>query len=403
MVDGRLAQLLQAGEVRVIGLHQGRQVGGLRQMGRQGLVLSLERGVALRREVIVVEVVEIRLGLGGLFGAVQLQQRGGIVRLGHVDQGVVAAVQGVILADGGAAVDIHAGVVIRRHVEHGHGVPAGLGEHVLQTAVRAGGSGGLMDGLGQGLRLGRVADEQGDARGALAAAQVGGVSPRHGGGERRLVAHLGAAGSGHVDQGHAALIVLLAGVQQVPCRAVQSAGILLVKQRQGDTHHFHTVAVMQLHVAPAVIGALTLTGRPVIQPRAAAVDVHHKPRVGIAGIGVIITGQAGIVVGIQLNIGCVVRAQQVCAARCQLQAAVGIQARAAEAGIQGGEVVQVRKRHRHVRGAGQLAIGVFQRFNMGDILRPLSRVIVCIIAVEALEHFPVLGGAAHDAVSHVSL
>ena len=107
--------------------------------------------------------------------------------------------------------------------------------------------------------------------------------------------------------------------------------------------------------------------------------------------------------GIQLNIGCVVRAQQVCAARCQLQAAVGIQARAAEAGIQGGEVVQVRKRHRHVRGAGQLAIGVFQRFNMGDILRPLSRVIVCIIAVEALEHFPVLGGAAHDAVSHVSL
>ena len=255
MVDGRLAQLLQAGEVRVIGLHQGRQVGGLLQIGRQGLVLSLERGVALRREVIVVEAVEIRLGLGGLFGAVLLQQRVGIVRLGHVDQGVVAAVQGVILADGvGAAVDIHAGVVIRRHVEHGHGVPAGLGEHVLQTAVRAGGGGGLMDGLGQGFRLGRVADEQGDACGALAAAQVGGVSPRHGGGDLRLVAHLGAAGSGHVDQGHAALIVLLAGPQQVPCRAVKSAGILLVKQGLGDTHHFHTVAVVQLHRAQGILG-----------------------------------------------------------------------------------------------------------------------------------------------------
>ena len=254
MVDGRLAQLLQAGEVRVIDLHQGRQVGGLLQIGRQGLVLSLERGVALRREVIVVEVVEIRLGLGGLFGAVLLQQRGGIVCLGHVDQGVVAAVQGVILADGGAAVDIHAGVVIRRHVEHGHGVPARLGEYVLQTAVRAGNGGGLVGGLGQGLRLGRVADEQGDACGALAAAQVGGVSARHGGGELRLVAHLGAAGSGHVDQGHAALIVLLAGVQQVPFRAVKSAGILLVKLGHGDTHHFHTVAVVQLHRAQSMLG-----------------------------------------------------------------------------------------------------------------------------------------------------
>ena len=107
--------------------------------------------------------------------------------------------------------------------------------------------------------------------------------------------------------------------------------------------------------------------------------------------------------GIQRNIGRVVRAQQVCAARSQRQAAVGIQARAAEAGIQGGEVVDIGEGHRHVRGAGQLAIGVFQRFNMGGIMRPLSRVIVCKIAVEALEHFPVLGGAAHDAVSHVSL
>ena len=91
--------------------------------------------------------------------------------------------------------------------------------------------------------------------------------------------------------------------------------------------------------------------------------------------------------GIQRDIGRVVHAQQIGAARSQRQAAVGIQARAAEAGVQGGEVVDIGERHRHVRGAGQLAIGVFQRRH---------------VLAEAAQHGVVLGGAAHDAVSHVS-
>ena len=209
VVIGRCAQLLQAGKVRVEGVHQARQLGGLVQVGRQGLVLGLEGLVVRRREVIVVEAVEIRLGLGGLFGAVLLQQRGGVVRLGHVDQGVVAAVQGIILADGGVLIHVGKGQVIRRHVEHGHGVPAGLGEHILHTAVRAGDGGGLVGGLGQGLRLGRVADEQRDPLGALALAQVGGVGARHGGGELRLVAHLQLAGRAHADQGDTVTVVFL--------------------------------------------------------------------------------------------------------------------------------------------------------------------------------------------------
>ena len=396
MVDGRRAQLLQQSEVRVVGVHQGRQVGGLLQIGRQGLVLSLERGVALRREVIVVEVVEIRLGLGGLFGAVLHQQRVGVVRLGHVDQGVVAAVQGVILADGGGLIHISKGQFIRRHVEHGHGVPAGLGEHVLQTAVRAGNGGGLMGGLGQGLRLGRVADEHGDARGALALTQIGGVSARHRGGELRLVAHLQFAGSAHVDQGDAVPIVFLVDSAAIAydCGIITAGGLHLPHGGQ-DTEQTNIVPVVELH---------RLIRHFALGKNAVVVAVHQQQEIG-AGVAEVHTAAQypAIIVFVEGQARLCHQACQVGIARSQRQAAVGVQARAAEAGVQGGEVVQVRKGHRHVHAAGQCAIGVFQRFNMGDIMRPLSRVIVCRIAVEALEHFPVLGGAAHDAVSHVSL
>ena len=255
--------------------------------GTQHALLKLVEGMEVTVDGMTINSTDLLFLFGGAFG--------------RIDHRVVAAVEGVILAQRHLVIHAGKGQLVRRHIEHGHRVPPRLGEHILQAPVLTSDGGALVDGLPQRFRLGGRADEQGDACGALAAAQIGGVGARHGGGERRLVAHLGAAGSGHVDQSHAALIVLLAGVQQVPYRSVQSAGILLVKQGHGDTHHFHAVAVMQLHVAPAVIGALALTGRPVIQPRAAAVDVHHKLWVDIAGIDVIITGQALVIVGIYPN------------------------------------------------------------------------------------------------------
>ena len=401
VVDGRRAQLLQPGKVRIKAAHQQRQILGRVQMRRQCVVLRLERGVALRRKVIVVEAVEIRLGLGGLFGAVLLQQRGGIVCLRHIDHRVVAAVEGVILAQRHLVIHAGKGQLVRRHIEHGHRVPPRLGEHILQVPVLTGDGSGLVDGLPQRLRLGGRADEQGDARGAPALTQAVDIRTGHGGGNAHLVAHLRSGGGGHVDLGNAALI--LAGIRRKAGKylgGVVATGGLMPAHRRRHAHQAHLIALMQLGgVQPPL--QHTQRGKAV----ALAVDKHGKVGIRVA----VVIGAVGQLVelpSVPADAGGLDRAGQRGAAAGQGQGAVYIQLRAAfpDRGVQGGKVVDVRKGHRHIHAAGQLPPGGFQRVDMRFKMGPLTGLIVPVISVEAPQHEIILIGAGGArCISHIRL
>ena len=87
---------------------------------------------------------------------------------------------------------------------------------------------------------------------------------------------------------------------------------------------------------------------------AVAVAVHQQQEMGVGVTQVCIAAQYPVVIlFVEGQARLCHQARQAGAARSQRQAVVGIQARAAEAGVQGGEVVQVRKGHRHGHAAGQ--------------------------------------------------
>ena len=127
--------------------------------------------------------------------------------------------------------------------------------------------------LGQGLRLGRVADEQGDARGALALTQIGGVSARHRGGELRLVAHLQFAGSAHADQGDAVPIVFLVdSAAIVYACGIKAAGGLHLPHGFQNTEQANIVPVVELH---------RLTCHFALGKNAVVVAVHQQQETGV--------------------------------------------------------------------------------------------------------------------------
>ena len=347
------------------------------------------------------EAVEIRLGLGGLFSAVLLQQRGGIVCLRHIDHRIVAAVEGVILAQRHLVIHAGKGQLVRRHIEHGHRVPPRLGEHILQAPVLTGNGGGLVDGLPQRFRLGGRADEQGDARGAPALTQAVDVRAGHGGGNAHLVAHLRPGGGGHVDLGNAALI--LAGIRRKAGRCmggVVAAGCLKPAHRPRHAHQAHLITLMQLGGVQSPLQH-TQRGKAV----ALAVDKHGKVGIRVAGVlGAV--GQLVELPSVPPDAGGLDRAGQRGAAAGQGQGAVCIQLCAAfpDRGVQGGKVVDVGKGHRHGHAAGQLPPGGFQRIDMRFKIGILTGLIAPAISVEAPQHEIILIGAGGArCISHIRL